>query len=452
MLPLISLTTQFLLIALVVTAVALGATVGLLFVRSRGTQEDERLSNSEHAELKQRDDEIAVIRSRIEEIYKRQQTGSQTQHAVLHQRIEKLQNHLKARARQIEGIQSHLQYEMQQRQREMDELRAQLREAVTTFKDVALPAAGSLALPEAEVPAQMLEDATSLEDAHDEGALPVEELIMVDTQAEAEQQLPSASSGTEEPALTAEEESAEDVPVEASPTDTGGWKAVELTFDLHVSENADDQPGDEASTPRDAESDARPRFQPLSTFLDTVPDVPANREEYQANGPAPSAAPSSSENYENDENDEDEAFGDLIQWTYLAQDEPDPDSQNEAVEESSTKEGALPENAAPAAEGHYMGGDGMPVEEATPAVGKGSGTEDLTLLPMIDARRQKVIISLGVRTIEEIARWSRIDARRVVAEMPEVSEEEVMNEWIFAAQSLLFERYQTELRSRSSRE
>jgi predicted flap endonuclease-1-like 5' DNA nuclease len=436
-----------------VTAVALGATVGFLFVRSRRTEEEERLSGAEAAELKQRDQEIAVIRSRIEEIYERQQTGSQTQHAVLNQRMEKLQNHLKARARQIEGIQSHLQHEMQQREREMNELRAQLREAVTTFKSAALPAPVSLALPEAEEFREKLADTTSQEGQHeepsDEGAFPVEELIMVDTRpAATEEHLPLATSESGEPDLVQEETAGTGVPVEAAaaiPEESGGWKAVELTFDLHVPESRAGQARDDApATTR--EPAARPRFQPLNAFLDTVPDEPAPRETPEDTGRAPAPAPRPSEK------DEDEAFGDLIQWTYLGLDEPTLEKQNEPVEEPSVNVRATSENAAPVVHGPYMGGDGMPVEEATPAVAKGSGTEDLTLLPMIDARRQKVIISLGVRSIEEIARWSRIDARRVAAVIPDVSEEEIMNEWIFAAQSLLFERYQTELRSRSSRD
>ena len=50
-------------------------------------------------------------------------------------------------------------------------------------------------------------------------------------------------------------------------------------------------------------------------------------------------------------------------------------------------------------------------------------------------------------TLDEIARWGRTDARRVAVEL-QVSEEDIMNRWIFEAQSALFERYQAEMQLR----
>ena len=47
----------------------------------------------------------------------------------------------------------------------------------------------------------------------------------------------------------------------------------------------------------------------------------------------------------------------------------------------------------------------------------------------------------GVTALDEMARWSRADARRISG-LGGVSKEVIMHQWIFETQSVLFEQYQ----------
>lgn len=66
------------------------------------------------------------------------------------------------------------------------------------------------------------------------------------------------------------------------------------------------------------------------------------------------------------------------------------------------------------------------------------GADDLTIIATIDADLQHALYLAGVTSLDEIARWSRADARRIAAEVS-VSEETIMNQWIFEAQAALFQ-------------
>lgn len=68
------------------------------------------------------------------------------------------------------------------------------------------------------------------------------------------------------------------------------------------------------------------------------------------------------------------------------------------------------------------------------------GSEDLTVLSSVDEDTCRALHMAGVLTLDEIARWGRSDARRIAAEVG-VSEETIMHQWVFEAQSALFERY-----------
>ncbi|HIG75657.1 MAG TPA: hypothetical protein EYQ24_14085 [Bacteroidetes bacterium] len=68
------------------------------------------------------------------------------------------------------------------------------------------------------------------------------------------------------------------------------------------------------------------------------------------------------------------------------------------------------------------------------------GAEDLTVLSSVDEDTRRALHMAGVLTLDEIARWGRSDARRIAGEVG-VSEETIMHQWVFEAQSALFERY-----------
>lgn len=67
-------------------------------------------------------------------------------------------------------------------------------------------------------------------------------------------------------------------------------------------------------------------------------------------------------------------------------------------------------------------------------------TDDLTTISSIDEATQERLYAEGVRTLDEIARWGRTDARRIAAAL-RVPEETIMSEWVFEAQSALFDQF-----------
>ena len=67
--------------------------------------------------------------------------------------------------------------------------------------------------------------------------------------------------------------------------------------------------------------------------------------------------------------------------------------------------------------------------------------DDLTVISGITPEIQRQLYASGVTALDEVARWSRADARRVSG-LVGVPEEIIMHQWIFEAQSVLFEQYQ----------
>ncbi len=85
---------------------------------------------------------------------------------------------------------------------------------------------------------------------------------------------------------------------------------------------------------------------------------------------------------------------------------------------------------------------------AAAAVSAGDGSasvppdaDDLTIIRGIDAEIQRKLYDAGIFHLDEVARWSRADARRIAGAVG-VAEETIMHEWIFEAQSVLFDSYQ----------
>jgi len=68
------------------------------------------------------------------------------------------------------------------------------------------------------------------------------------------------------------------------------------------------------------------------------------------------------------------------------------------------------------------------------------GVERLSILPSIDDDLERALHLAGVTTLDDMARWGRTEARRIAAEVG-VSEDTVLNHWVFEAQTALFERF-----------
>jgi predicted flap endonuclease-1-like 5' DNA nuclease len=66
------------------------------------------------------------------------------------------------------------------------------------------------------------------------------------------------------------------------------------------------------------------------------------------------------------------------------------------------------------------------------------GADDLTVISTIDEDTQARLYAEGILTLDEIACWSRSDARRVGAAV-EVPEDTIMNRWVFEAQAAVFD-------------
>ncbi|HLA63924.1 MAG TPA: hypothetical protein VK610_05830, partial [Rhodothermales bacterium] len=70
--------------------------------------------------------------------------------------------------------------------------------------------------------------------------------------------------------------------------------------------------------------------------------------------------------------------------------------------------------------------------------------DDLTVIRGIDAEIQQKLYAAGVYHLDEMARWSRADARRISGAVG-IPEETITHEWIFEAQSVLFDSYQQQM-------
>lgn len=81
-----------------------------------------------------------------------------------------------------------------------------------------------------------------------------------------------------------------------------------------------------------------------------------------------------------------------------------------------------------------------PEPETGPEYEVPEGAEDLTVIASVDEDVQRLLYIAGVRTLEEIAQWGRGEARRISSQV-NVSEDTIMNQWVFEAQAALFNRY-----------
>ena len=68
------------------------------------------------------------------------------------------------------------------------------------------------------------------------------------------------------------------------------------------------------------------------------------------------------------------------------------------------------------------------------------GAEDLTVITSIDENLQRLLYLEGVTTLEEIAQWGRTRARQIAVAV-EISEETIMNQWVFEAQAAMFDQF-----------
>ena len=71
------------------------------------------------------------------------------------------------------------------------------------------------------------------------------------------------------------------------------------------------------------------------------------------------------------------------------------------------------------------------------------------MISSISEETQQQLYDIGITKLDEMARWSRADARRVGGQV-NVSEETIMHQWIFEAQSVLFDSFQDKMASKQA--
>ena len=113
-----------------------------------------------------------------------------------------------------------------------------------------------------------------------------------------------------------------------------------------------------------------------------------------------------------------------------------PPTSPQPAQESVSQQG--PEPAQP----------GEPTREDRPPAASENGTasldvprDDLTVISSITEETQQKLYDIGVTKLDEMAGWCRSDARRVGGQV-DISEETIMHQWIFEAQSVLFDSFQ----------
>ncbi|MDT0632916.1 hypothetical protein RQM47_12495 [Rubrivirga sp. S365] len=68
------------------------------------------------------------------------------------------------------------------------------------------------------------------------------------------------------------------------------------------------------------------------------------------------------------------------------------------------------------------------------------GAEDLTVIGSVDARTQAALYKAGILTLDDVARIGPGAAQRL-SEAASVSEDMILNQWVFEAQAVLFDRF-----------
>lgn len=541
-----SVLTQLLVAGTLVLAALIGSGVAYFYVRARRHEAAE--AKREDREISERASELVRIRERIEEIYERQQTGSETQFARVNQELKDLQMNLDAKGRKIDGVQGQVRYELKRHEEEIAELRQQLREAVQVFAAAALPAARPTAPaleahpepePPAPKPAQSIIYAPQQQDDAPPAFTPIDDILKDDhellddlfggTVLDSEDEA-SVEAGAEEVAdanpserpftshtvvdLSGRMETRDDfefvdldtsmpdadyasaeADTDEADADVGAEQGADLPEDSFASDAQTAAPG---TFPTSEAGDAAPAPPPVQwADVDAAMSEPEAEFEERTFG-------SEDESVAEPAADDPFAFAqdteadELIEEKLPIEEDFALESEMPSVEDVQEEDAADVEPAEPLP---AHSGDGMstPTFDADPFAGTAAeypplsatdldstadlkaeltpeppagdpfafetselapaepesaltssaafdAAETLTVLSAVDETMQQALYGLGVTTIEAIARWSRTDARRIANHLKGTTEEDLMERWVFEAQSILFERYQDELR------
>ncbi|MEM6782331.1 MAG: hypothetical protein AAF624_01165 [Bacteroidota bacterium] len=384
-------TTFLILTAVIVLAVALGGVIAFLYVRARQSERVVAASQPQSQKdlLRQKEEQVTKIRQRIEQLYQQQQQEQRVQHAQLSQQMDDVKLHLETNDRKVDGLRSELHHEIDRRNQELDELRHQLAGALDAFWKThdALPEGQKAAPRQLAAGSPAAAPSSALPPAAPPPAAPPP---------------PAASDFTVD---SFEAVPPVHTPPPAAPAEPAGDGLQWQSFDFAASEAAqsveDAQPAEDAQIiaadfgvpSGDSMAAPLPTFASFDSLTSTPePVAPTPEPALPASGPG-----------------------------RLAPEPPAPAPEPPAP---------APEPPAPAPE---------PAAPARPA-----DADVLSKISAIDEDIEAQLYALGITKLDQIARWSRTEARRVAQELglrPQV----VMDQWVFEAQSVLFDQYQQQL-------
>lgn len=402
-------------------------------------------------------DGVRAISEKIDQALAEQRVQGETQRQLLAQKLDGVRDSVESQRTHVEGLRSELRHEVRRRDAEIEEIRQQIgsiRQAVTSGQ--AAPAA----LPPAptDAPAALPVAPTPPPEASEPQApkppLPADPPSIEPPAPEPAASEPSTFGADpfggdfEDIPLTAPEPPSADAP---SPDDTPDDLFSDVSFSgdsfaaplddpfatapPHGSEDASpfqawspEAPSDDAPTEPEAPAFEEATFEDF-TFEEATFDAPTPADEPPAPA-APWTPPAETQDRQPPapvHASADEFFGFETPAPAEPADEPAP---------------AAPHTPTPSGDGSGLvdlDALAAPAPEPDPAEVP-EGAEDLTVISTIDEDKQRLLYQAGVRTLEEIAQWGRSDARRISGAV-DVSEDTIMNQWVFEAQAALFRQY-----------
>ncbi|HLT47047.1 MAG TPA: hypothetical protein VK002_07450 [Rubricoccaceae bacterium] len=399
-------------------------------------------------------EEIAQIRARIEALMEQQQIRSETQSQHLAQKLDEIRTHMNTQDRKMDGLKSELRHEIRRRDGELDELRQQLASALDAFwKSMpTLPEGGdpAAALPPAPAaPSPEPAPASSFEPDAEAPEPPHAEELHAEEPDPTPPPFEGATFATEPSGTPSSDEPAWETPPEpAAPPSPAAWSAPFEEVQLNFEEIPLDAAFDEGTPTHDEaafEEVPSPEETPLPEEV-PLPEEASSLEEASTldegpgeaapvpQPPAPAPAPPS--------------------WSpALASGDgsamPPPSAASTPAGRHEPAPAAPPATPpftpmADAFEPPVPPVAPAPPPAATPPAPPSPPVQgdDLTVISGITPELQQQLYAAGITTLDEMARWSRADARRISG-LLDVPEEVIMHQWIFEAQSVLFEQYQS---------
>lgn len=439
LLPIASLATTLAGAALLLFAVATAALSIHFFrrARSRETLAPARQTESAQSTSDQSTSEMRLLGDRIETLVNQQQLQGETQRQRLGQQIDEVRQVVSQQGHRMDGLRGEFQHEMQKRDHEIGEIRQQL----SAIQQAALPAAETEALPPAPralPPAAAPEptDAPALLAEAPEAAPVAEPAFTFEPGGD-------SFAGAEAPPPRPPESAAEP----ANPAPARDLFEDALSLDAPLPAIADSFFGQPPDTPEPAEPTPAEPFPPASVPAPPPPGPSAFEspvfsdmgfDAFAPGEPASAGPEDTSVSWEVTPAPAD-GFTDAAPAAPPPSAVP-PDGGAWVIAQRETP-AAAPPAATPPAEVSPADewAEAMPAEAAAPYVPP-ADADDFRFISTITEDVQRTLHMAGVTKLEEIAHWSRGDARRIATEVG-VSEETIMNQWVFEAQGALFERY-----------